>query len=187
MATFGIEHPGRRRALRICASLPPGHRIWVTVLRPIPISWRSPDSVRIDRRIGMVVACALAFSALGVVVPVYAQAARSVRLLGYPCASEESCHLAAMYKPRTFQLGSHYWFTNVKWLSWNSFTASATVTLHAEFPGARPTTDRTVVVFSNDNTLCRVKTYTRWVSGDGNAQDAENVRRLGCGWYLGNP
>jgi hypothetical protein len=140
-----------------------------------------------SRRLRKIASSALAFSAVGVVVPGSAQAASSVRLFGYPCASESSCHLTAMYKPRTFQLGNHYWFTNVKWLSWNPFTASATVTLHTEFPGARPSTDRTVVVFSSAHTLCGVKTYTRWVSGDGNAQDAENVRRLGCGWYLGNP
>jgi hypothetical protein len=93
-----------------------------------------------------------------------------------------------MYKPGSFQLGNHYWFTNVKWLSWNQFTASATVTLHAEFPGAAPGADRTTVIFFMAKTLCGVDTYTRWVSGDGNAQDAEaGTAGSGCAWYLGNP
>jgi hypothetical protein len=117
-----------------------------------------------------------------------AQAAQSPKLYGYPCRSAASCHVAAMYKPRTFQLGSHYWFTNVSWKSWNAFTASAVLTLHHEFPGARPGSDRTIVVFSHSRTLCGVKTYTSWVSGDGNAQDAETVPGTKtCMWYLGNP
>lgn len=93
-----------------------------------------------------------------------------------------------LYMPHAFWLGNHYWFTNVRWLSWNAFTASASVTLHASFAGmARPTADHTVVIFYNVKTLCGLRTYSRWVSGDGNAQWAEDNQQVGCGWYLGNP
>jgi hypothetical protein len=119
-----------------------------------------------------------------------AQASEPTRLLGYPCHFPHSCRIAAMYEPRTtFYLGNHYWFTNVVWKSWNEFAASAVVTLHYGFPGSSPGSDRTMVIFFDAETLCGVRTYTRWVSGDGNAQVAERNPAVNppCGWYLGSP
>lgn len=133
------------------------------------------------------IAIALVIGALAVGAANAAQAAQPAWILGYPCASEMSCHQGAMYKPSRFQLGSHYWFTNVKWLSWNPYTASAMVTLHAEFPGARPVAHRTVVIFGAVRTLCGVRSYTTWISGDGNAQIEQKVAGSGCMWALGSP
>jgi hypothetical protein len=117
-----------------------------------------------------------------------AQASQPTWLEGSPCVSAAACHTTAMYKPHTFQLGSHYWFTNVVWKSWNQFTASAAVTLHYEFAGSRPGSDRTLVIFYRVRTLCGIRSYTRWISGDGNAQDAGPLTGTGtCTWFVGGP
>ncbi len=133
-------------------------------------------------------AAVLVVSAFAVGTTAAATASQAVRLWGYECAYPKSCRATVLSKPRSFWLGSHYRFTSVRWLSWNPFTASAAVTLHASFAGmAHPAADRTVVIFYNVKTLCGLRTYTRWVSGDGNAQWAEDDPQSGCGWYLGNP
>lgn len=119
-----------------------------------------------------------------------AQASPPTRLLGYQCPFPKSCRFTAMYEPgRSFYLGNHYWFTSPVWKSWNQFAASAIVTLHYVFPGARPGSDRTMIIFFDAGTLCGVRTYTRWVSGDGNSQVAERNPAVSppCGWYLGSP
>lgn len=123
---------------------------------------------------------ALTMAASMLVVATVARATLPVpRLLGYACRPDAAhCTQRALFKPHSFQLGSHYWFTNVIWKSWNPWTASAIVTLHARFAGPppdRPTADRTLVIFSRPKTLCGVLTFSQWVSGDGNAGTARRA------------
>lgn len=131
----------------------------------------------------------LAIGVTGLASSAAASTAKLPRLWGYPCSAAISCpHAEHMYKPHTFQLGSHYSFTNVKWTAWNSFSAAATVTLRAQFGGmAHPRVDRTTVVFSHVKTIHGVRYYTRWVSGDGNAQDFSRASGSTYMWYLGAP
>lgn len=116
---------------------------------------------------------------IGVVLLVTPAAAIPLpRLLGYPChPAAPDCSQQPLFKPRMFQLGSHYWFTKAVWKSWNPWTASAVVTLHAQFAGTtdRPTANRTLVIFSRPKTLCGVSTFSQWVSGDGNSGAARKL------------
>ena len=137
------------------------------------------------RRTSLLLSVALAITAFT------ASAAASLTktyLLGWPCQSEYNaagkamCAQRAMFKPGVFQLGPHYSFRKVAWESWNPYTATAKLTLWADFGGmAKPSVHHGVkVIFSKPERLCGVWSYSKWVSSDGNAGQAEKAPGIGC-------
>lgn len=142
------------------------------------------------RRIALLGLLALAVAGFGASA---AASATRTYLLGWPCQSEYDaagramCAQHAMFKPGVFQLGPHYSFRKVVWESWNPYTATAKLTLWAQFAGmAKPSVHHGVtVIFSKPERLCGVLTYTNWVSSDGNAGQAEKSPGVGCFFGVG--
>lgn len=123
---------------------------------------------------GLAVAAALIVPAAGLANSrIYASPASrastaATSLLGYPCTLLQVCRQRALYKPRSFVLGSHYRFENTRWTQWGRFGASAQTTLFSEFQGSRRRV-RTTVVFSRPQRMCGVMTFTEWNAGSGDS------------------